>query len=262
MPFNYAQSEALITPKFDQFYKDLKLQDRIDAANSEAERQEVKEQSEDYTRRQSINLIGVRKNRTTEKTPRFYDVENFTFNYSYNKVEHRDFEIENSVNKTVRAGANYAFNFNPITVEPFKKNDSLFTGKYWKFLKDFNVNLLPTSFAVNTDINRQFNRQKFREIDLTGNNIGIEELFRRNYTFDFQYTINYNITQALQLNFTAANNNIVRNYFLNDDFIAGEQDQRLDVWDGFLDIGDPNRQTQSLGLTYQLPLNKIPTFSL
>ncbi|WP_203256400.1 T9SS outer membrane translocon Sov/SprA [Hyunsoonleella ulvae] len=261
IPFNYAQSEELITPKFDQFYKDLKLQDRIDAEDTQEGKDRVKEQSEDYTRRQSINLIGVRKNRTTDKTPRFYDVENFTFNYSYNKVEHRDFEIENSVNKTLRAGANYAFNFNPITVEPFKKNDSLFTGKYWKLLKEFNVNLLPTSFAVNTDINRQFNRQRFREIDLTGGNIGVEELFRRNYTFDFQYTINYNLTKALQLNFTAANNNIVRNYFLGDDLIAGEQDPRLDVWDGLLDFGDPNRQTQSLGINYQLPLNKIPTFS-
>jgi len=261
VPFNYAQSEELVTPKFDQFYKDLKLQDRVDAATTETERQNVKEQSEDYTRRQSINLIGVRKNRTTDKTPRFYDVENFTFNYSYNKIEHRDFEIENAVNKTLRTGANYAFNFNPVTVEPFKKNDSLFTGKYWKFLKEFNLNLLPTSFAVSSDINRQFNRQKFREIDLTGDNIGIEELFRRNYTFDFQYTINYNLTKALQLNFTAANNNIVRNYFVGDDLIAGEQDPRLDVWDGLLDIGDPNRQTQSLGLTYQLPLNKIPTLS-
>lgn len=261
VPFNYAQSEELVMPKFDQFYKDLKLQDRVDAAATETERQNVKEQSEDYTRRQSINLIGVRKNRTTDKTPRFYDVENFTFNYSYNKIEHRDFEIENAVNKTLRTGANYAFNFNPVTVEPFKKNDSLFTGKYWKFLKEFNLNLLPTSFAVSSDINRQFNRQKFREIDLTGDNIGIEELFRRNYTFDFQYTINYNLTKALQLNFTAANNNIVRNYFVGDDLIAGEQDPRLDVWDGLLDIGDPNRQTQSLGLTYQLPLNKIPTLS-
>ncbi|GAB1856259.1 cell surface protein SprA [Flavobacteriaceae bacterium MHTCC 0001] len=261
LPFNYAQSEELITPKFDQFYKDLKLDDRLDAADSEAEREEIKGQSEDYTKRQSINFIGVKKNRTTDKTPRFYDVENFTFNYSFNKVEHRDFEIENSVNKTVRAGANYAFNFNPVTVEPFKKNDSLFTGKYWKLLKEFNLNLLPTSFAVNTDINRQFNRQKFREVDLAGDNIGIEELFRRNYTFDFQYTINYNISKALQLNFTAANNNIVRNYFLGDDLIAGEQDPRLDVWDGFLDVGDPNRQTQSLGINYQIPINKIPTFS-
>ena len=260
LPFNYAQSEELITPKYDQFYKDLKLQDRLDAANSDAERDEIKEQSEDYTRRQSINFIGVKKNRITDKTPRFYDVENFTFNYSYNKVEHRDFEIENSVNKTLRTGANYAFNFNPVTVEPFKNNDSLFTGKYWKLLKEFNLNLLPTSFAVNTDINRQFNRQKYRTA-LEQGNIDVNELFRRNYTFDFQYTVNYSISKALQLNFTAANNNIVRNYFLGDDLIAGEQDPRLGIWDGFLDVGDPNRQTQSLGINYQIPINKIPTFS-
>ncbi|MFD1616485.1 T9SS outer membrane translocon Sov/SprA [Gelatiniphilus marinus] len=260
LPFNYAQSEELITPKYDQFYKDLTLESRLDAANDAAERKQIKENSEDYTRRQSINFIGVRKIRTGDSKPRFYDVENLTLNYSYNKLEHRNFEIENSVNKTVRVGANYAFNFNPITVEPFKKNDSLFTGKYWKILKDFNFNLLPTSFTVNTDINRQFNRQKFRDIDLGTGNIGIEELFRRNYTFDFQYTINYNLTKALSLNFTAANNNIVRNYF-KDNIVNGEQDPTLDVWDGFLDFGDPNRQTQDLGITYELPIHKIPTFS-
>lgn len=260
LPFNYAQSEELITPKYDQFYKDLTLQSRLDAANDNEERQQIKENSEDYTRRQSINFIGVRKIKTGNSKPRFYDVENFTFNYSYNKVEHRDFEIENSVNKTVRAGASYAHNFNPVTIEPFKKNDSLFTGKYWKLLKDFNFNLLPTSFTVNTDINRQFNRQKFRDIDLGTGNIGIEELFRRNYTFDFQYTINYNLTKSLSFNYTAANNNIVRNYFKNN-ILNGEQDPTLDVWDGFLDFGDPNRQTQSLGVNYEVPIHKIPTFN-
>jgi len=260
IPFNYGQSEELITPKYDQFYKDLTLNSRLDAANSNAEKELIKEQSEDYTKRQSINFIGVRKNRTTDKTPRFYDVENLTLNYSYNKVEHRDFEIENSVNKNVRVGANYAFNFNPKTIEPFKKNDSLFNGKYWKIFKDINFNLLPTSFTVNSDINRQFNSQRFREVELGGNNIGIEELFRRNYTFDFQYTINFNLTKALQLNFSASNNNIVRNYF-KDGIINGEQDPTLDVWDGFFDFGDPNRQFQQLGITYELPLNKIPTFS-
>ncbi|MGE5944758.1 MAG: cell surface protein SprA, partial [Flavobacteriales bacterium] len=260
IPFNYGQSEELITPKYDQFYEDLTLKSRLNAANTNDEKEIIRQQSEDYTKRQSINFIGVRKTRTTDATPRFYDVENLTLNYSYNEVEHRDFEIENAENKTVRVGANYAFNFNPVTIEPFKKNDSLFTGKYWKILKDFNVNLLPTSFTINTDINRQFNKQKFRDIDLGGGNIGIEELFRRNYTFDFQYTINYALTNSLQLNFTAANNNIVRNYF-KDDIINGEQDPNLDVWDGFLDFGDPNRQSQRLGVTYKLPLDKIPTFS-
>ena len=107
----------------------------MEAANSSQERESISKLSEDYTKRQSINFIGVRKTRTTDKTPRFYDVENLTLNYSYNKVQHRDFEIENSVNKTVRIGANYAFNFNPVKVEPFKKNDSLFTGKILEIFK-------------------------------------------------------------------------------------------------------------------------------
>ena len=91
VPFNYAQSEELITPKYDQVYQDLTLDSRLDAVDTKAEKDQIKEQSEDYTKRQSINFIGVRKTRTTDATPRFYDVENLTFNYSYNKVEHQRF---------------------------------------------------------------------------------------------------------------------------------------------------------------------------
>ena len=260
VPFNYGQAEELITPEYDQQYKDLKLQTRLDAAENEDERKVIREQSEEYTKRKSINFIGVRKTRTGDSKPRFYDVENLTLNYSYNKVEHRDFEIERSIDKQVRAGVNYAYNFQPVVIEPFKKNDSLFTGKYWKLLKEFNFNLMPASFSVNTDVNRQFNKQKFREIDLGGNNIGLEELFRRNYTFDFQYNLNWNLTNALSLNFSASNNNIVRNYF-KDNIINGEQNPELDVWDGFFDFGDPNRQSQLLGINYEIPLSKIPTLS-
>ncbi|GGW59503.1 cell surface protein SprA [Winogradskyella epiphytica] len=260
VPFNYAQSEELVTPKFDRFYNDLTLDSRLDAASSSEEEERIRVQSEDYTKRKSINFIGVRKQRTGDEKERFYDVENLTFNYSYNKVEHRDFEIENALDQNVRAGVNYNYAFEPLKLEPFKKNDSLFTGKYWKILKDFNLNLLPSSFSVNTDINRQFSKQKFREVELGGSNIGIEELYRRNYTFDFQYTINYNLTDALNLNFTAANTNIVRNYFI-DDRINGLQDPELNVWDGFFDFGDPNFQTQQLQLNYELPLYKIPALS-
>lgn len=260
IPFNYGQSEALITPEYDQQFKDVKLQNRLDAATSSSEREIISEQSEDYTKRQSINFIGVRKQRTGEATPKFYDVENLTLNYSYNQVEHRDFEIEDALDQNIRVGANYNFSFTPIKIEPFKKNDSLFKGQYWKILKDFNFNLLPRSISVNTDFVRQFNKQKFREIDLGGSNISIEELFRRNYTFNFQYTVNYDITDALRLNFTASNNNIVRNYFI-DDNLNGEQDPSKNVWDGFFDVGDPNRQFQQLGINYEIPLNKIPALS-
>ncbi|WP_417871343.1 cell surface protein SprA [Winogradskyella sp.] len=257
LPFNYSQSEEIITPQFDEYYRDIELQTQLDNTTNQ---DSILKVNENYTKRKSINFIGVRKQRTTEKKKRFYDVENLTFNYSYNKVEHRDFEIENSLDQNVRAGVNYNYAFEPVRIEPFKKNDSLFTGKYWKILKDFNLNLLPSNISVNTDINRQFSKQKFREVELGGDNIGIEELFRRNYTFDFQYAINYNFTDALSLNFSAANTNIVRNYFI-DDQLNGRQDPTLDVWDGFFDFGDPNYQTQQLQVNYELPLYKIPALS-
>jgi len=257
IPFNYSQSEETITPQFDEFYQDIELQTQLDNTTNQ---DSILNVNENYTKRKSINFIGVKKQRTGDAKTRFYDVENLTFNYSYNKVEHRDFEIENALDQNIRAGVNYNYVFNPIKIEPFKKNDSLFTGKYWKILKDFNLNLLPSSFSVNTDINRQFSKQKFREVELGGDNIGIEELFRRNYTFDFQYTINYNLTDNLSLNFVAANTNIVRNYFI-DDRINGRQNPELDVWDGFFDFGDPNFQTQQLQVNYELPLYKIPVLS-
>ncbi|MCO4821550.1 MAG: cell surface protein SprA [Flavobacteriaceae bacterium] len=261
IPFNYGQGVALITPEFDQQYKDIKLQTRIDAADSQEQKDAIRKQSEDYTKRTSVNFIGVRKQRTdATKAPKFYDVENLTFNYSYNQTDHRDFEIEDALDQNVRVGANYSYSFVPLKIEPFKKNDSLFNSEYLKLLKDFNFNLLPTSFSINTDFIRQFNKQKFRETELTGDNIGIQELYRRNYMFDFQYAINYDITQALRLNFTASNNNIVRNYFVNDNE-NGIADPNLGVWDGFFDVGDPNRQFQQLGINYEIPIHKIPTFS-
>lgn len=258
LPFNYGIGEEVITPEYDQQYKDVKLQTRLDAAQSSEERDQIRRQSEEYTKRRSINFIGVKKNRTGDAKPRFYDVENFTFNYSYNEVKHRDYEIESALDQNVRVGANYNFNFNQLKVEPFKKNDSLFRSKYWKILKDFNFNLLPTSFSLNTDIIRTFNKQKFRQIDLSAGNIQAPELFRRNYTFNTQLTLNYNITDALRMNYSAANNNIVKNYFLDNSDI---QDPSLNVWDGFFDVGDPNIQSQQLGVTYDLPLNKIPTLN-
>jgi cell surface protein SprA len=260
IPFNYGQGEELITPKYDQYYKDLTLQSRIDAADTQDEKDNIKEQSESFTKRKSINFIGVRKVKTNDSKPHFYDVENLTFNYSYNKIKHRDFEIENSIDQRVRTGVNYAYNFAPLTIEPFKKNDSLFTSEYLQLLKDFNFNPLPSSFTVNTNINRQYNQQQFREIDLTGDNIGLEEFYRRNYTFDYGYTINYNLTKSLQLNLTASNNNIVQNYF-KDNIVNGEQDPNLNVWDGFFDVGDPNMQFQQLAVNYDIPFDKVPALT-
>lgn len=259
LPFNYGISETLITPEFDPVYDDLKLDDRIAAAGTAEEAEAIKKQAEDYTKRTSINLIGVRKNRGEEAEENFFDVENFTFNYSYNETNHRDFEIANLRDQNVTTGVVYNHNFRPVPVAPFAKKDSLFTGRYWQWLKDMNFNLLPTSLSVNANYNRSFNQQRFRDVLEPGvETLQLPLLQQRNYLFNWQYALNYSITKSLRLNLTASNNNIVRNYFNVDDDPDSGINQMLDLWDGFFDIGEPNRHSQQMELNYELPFSKIP----
>ncbi|MEP1984731.1 MAG: cell surface protein SprA, partial [Maribacter dokdonensis] len=253
LPFNYGVSEQLITPEFDPVYDDLKLEDRIAAEDTQEGKDEVLEQAEDYTKRTSINLIGVRKDRGEEADANFYDIENFTFNYSYNETDHRDFEIAELREQSVNTGFVYNHSFDPVEVAPFAKKDSLFTGKYWKWLKDLNLNLLPSNIGVTSNINRQFNAQRFRDVYTDGEDrLELPELQQRNYLFNWQYAVNYNLTKSLRLNLTGSNNNIVRNY-LNEDEPLESTDRinnELGMWDGFFDVGEPNRHSQQMQLNY------------
>ncbi len=262
LPFNYGRGEELITPQYDPEYQDIELDSRIDNTADQAEKDRIKEQAIDYTKRQSINFIGVRKDRTGDGTPMPYDIENFTFSYSYNQVDHHDFEIEESLDQNVRVGGTYNYNFIQKPYEPFAKNDSLFTGKYWKFLKDLNFNYLPTNISVSSNIIRQYNEQKFREINLVENLKPVPQLYQRNFLFDFQYTLNYNLTKSLRFNFNAANNRIINNYImpevLDDGNVVYNVDNSIGIWDGFFDVGDPNQHFQSLQLNYDLPFDKFP----
>jgi cell surface protein SprA len=255
LPFSYARGEELITPQYDPEFQDIELDARLNNIEDATERERVKEQSVDYTKRQSVNFIGVRKDRTNAKKQRVYDVENFTLSYSYNRVDHHDFEVEESLDQNVNVGATYNYSFKAKPIEPFKKNDSLFTGKYWKFLKDLNFNYLPTNISVNSNITRQYNEQKFRNLTLLEGNLDVPVLYQRNFLFDWDYTINYNITKSLRASFNTTNNRIVTNYIDSD---SGLIDNSIGVWDGFFNVGEPNHHFQSLQLNYDLPFSKFP----
>ncbi len=256
IPFNYSRGEELITPQFDPEFQDIELQDRLDNTDDPAERERIERQSTDYTKRQSFNVIGLRKERTGDAKPMPYDVENFTFSGTYNQTDHRDFEIEKSLDQSVRVGATYDFSFQPKEIEPFKNVKFLGKSKYFDLLKDFNFNLLPTSISVNSNINRQYNEQIFRDITLGPDDIRLPTLYQRNFLFDWQYGINHNLTKSLNFNFTSANNRIVKNFIDENNNV----DNTIDVWSGFFDIGDPNTLSQQLQVNYEVPINKIPLF--
>jgi cell surface protein SprA len=252
LPFNYSIGEEIIKPEYDPFYEDIKLKQVLDDADSEADRKTKYDRAIDYTKRKSINLIGVRKDRSPMKKPMPYDVENLTFSQYYNEVERHDFEIEKNSDKQTRTALDYAFAFQPKTIEPFQKTKFTTKSAYWNFLKDFNFNYLPSSITFNTNVVRQSNEQQFRQVEDIG--IGFDPLYQRNFGFNYQYGFNYNLTKSLKINYIGASRNLVRNY-------QDENDEPIDnvtIWDDYLDTGTTNFHMQQFVLNYEIPLNKIP----
>jgi cell surface protein SprA len=85
------------------------------------ERDNIERRAVDYTKRKSINFIGVRKEGYRKKQ-HVYDPENFTFR-SQLKVQRHDFEIEDYVDQQVNSSVDYAYTFKPKPIEPLRRQN-------------------------------------------------------------------------------------------------------------------------------------------
>ena len=255
LPFNYSIGEETITPEYDPFNQDIRLDQLLSNTTSAAERDNITNRAVDFTKRKSINFIGVKKERGPEQKQHFYDPENLTLSYSYNQVEKHNYEIESYNDEQVNTAVDYTYTFKPKPIEPFKKTKIFKKSEYWKLLSDFNFNYLPTSISFSSNIIRQYNKQQFRQVDVAG--IELDPLYRRNYMFNYQYGFNYALTKSLRLNYTASTQNIVRNYLDENNLPDNSYTLFTDYWN----IGQSNQHMQQLVLNYELPINKIPVFA-
>lgn len=254
LPFNYGVSEETITPKYDPYYQDIELDQLLSVTTDPEKKANIESRAIDYTKRTSINFIGVKKNRAPEQKQHFYDVENVTLSYTYNETNHHDYEVESLLDQQNKSSVDYAYSFKPATFEPFKKSQKLKKNGYYKMLSELNFNLLPSNISFSSNITRQYNRQQYRLVDVQG--VGLDPTYRRNYFFNYNYGFNYNLTKSLKVNFTASRSNIVRNYL-----VAGVADNSLDIWDSYWNVGDPNQFNQEVQVNYDLPIDKLPIFS-
>jgi cell surface protein SprA len=247
LPMNYSVGEQFIDPKFDPQYQDIELAD-VEAANLPSSIPRGTDVSRNYTKRSSISFINVRKNRNPEssKKPKFYDVENVSVSYSFNEESHRDYNIEGALSQKVMAAASYNFTFKPKFYEPFKKKE-LFKSKYLQLIRDINFNPLPSSLAINSRINRNFNEQRSR--NLVEGLSAQPTLKQRRFLFDWDYAVAFNFTKSLAVNFNATNS------FIYDAFGSGDD---IEIFNNFFNVGRPTQYNQKLNTTYKLPINKIP----
>ena len=121
IPMFIGWNENFINPKYYPLNPDILYKQVLQAAKTEEERTKVKETSQDYTSRYSLNFTNVKKNRTSGGKVRLWDIENFNTSYSYQRTYRRNQIVEENFINTHRASLAYTYAKRPKPWEPFKK---------------------------------------------------------------------------------------------------------------------------------------------
>ncbi len=275
IPMYFGYGERIANPMFNELDTDIETKDAYNELDIKEERDSLKSVIQDYTRRTSINFTNVRKERTrggapgqgmgkpgmsrglgtpVQQTPKKempWNIENFSVTYSYNETYHRDVNTEYSLMKNIQGQLAYNFNTRPETVRPFRNANFLRNSKWLKIISEANFNYLPSRFAFQTNIRRDYAKTKLR------NNsdaiLLIEPNYNKAFTMDRIYDLKYDLTRNIKIDYTATSNNRI-------DEPEGEIDDaaRDSIWSNFWRGGRSTRFHQTLNLNWNAPVNLIP----
>ena len=260
IPFYYAYSKETYDPKYNPLDQDVKLKDAIDKAETKAEKDSIRDYSQDRTVIKSVSFNNVRVN-IKSKNPMPYDPANFTLGYSYSINDKKNPETEYETTKDYRA--NFAYSYVPY-VKPIKPFDKLLkkNNGYTRYAKQLAFNVAP-SINFQTAMMRNYYEIKLR--DLTGAATGVPNdipvTFSQNFYWDRAFSLNWAFTNNLNITFSSGTNARIEepyvqvNKELNPD---GYQLWKDSVKKSIADLGTPMKYDQQFMATWQLPLQLIP----
>ncbi|MDL2239831.1 cell surface protein SprA, partial [Bacteroidales bacterium OttesenSCG-928-L14] len=112
VPVHFDYSEEIATPEYDPLNPDIYMKDQLNLIDDRSERKEYKEKLQDITTKTNVNVMNVRKDRTSANTkkPHFWDIENFDISYSYSKTHQSNIDLEYYDKIIHTGGLGYSFN--------------------------------------------------------------------------------------------------------------------------------------------------------
>lgn len=279
LPVFYNYGRTRITPLWNPLDPDVLSKD-VDnnEAISDGVREQVRNQTEDFTERKGFNVSNVRIDglKRPKAKPMPWDISNFTFTYAYNEIFKRSVNIEYNYTRQYRGAMQYAFTIrNPYTLKPFT-NVKLFKNKWFALIRDFNLQLLPNSFSTSMDVNRTYNALKNRDITQYyqgANEFPNPALINKNFTMSRNYNFVWAFNKSLKFDFMASNDGRILEPNGEIWKNANSKDVRSDVWNTFFNgrdtisngekvrtgrFGENTTYRQQMNLNADVPLNKIP----
>jgi cell surface protein SprA len=252
LPVYASLNRTVITPQFDPFDLDVRLKDKLSILDK-AQQDSLRNAAIEQTTIKTINFTNVRFGSANGR-PGLLKLSNFDFNYAYSITEQSSPLIQQNNIARHRGGIGYTYAGSEKFVEPFKK---LITNRspWFSLLRDFNLNLKPSTLSFRSDINRQFGEFIPRVINTPGNTINkVDTTYDKFFTFDRYYRFGWKPARSISLDINAIDNARID----EPNGRIDTRDKKDTVRNNFFKGGRNTIYQQKATLSYTLPLNKFP----
>ena len=249
IPMYASISKTTSTPKYDPYDLDIELKDKIKDASGNA-KDSIRNDAIDQRTIKTINFTNVRRTKPFGDKPQMWDLSNIDVSYNYTHDRRTTPIIEYDDIKRTRAAVGYSFAPQPTYVEPFKK---LIKSKsaWFALLRDFNFNFKPRQISIRGDVLRHFGVLRNRNV---GAPKKLPENFDKYFLFDRYFTLGWDLTRSLSLDFNAINNARV-----DEPYGRLDTEEKLDsVKSNFWKGGRNTHYHHDITIGYTLPTAKLP----
>lgn len=278
LPLYLRYDKERIAPQYDPLNPDVEFKDALTTQGDETSQDAYKEKVVYEKTIRSAQLTSVKLIKTKKDAKKhFFDPHNITVGLGVTEerrtgLASQDKSRGNNValflNQNYNGSAAYNYSFKPLKFEPFAKSKSkIFKKKTFALVKDFNINFMPSSVAVKGDLRRSYLKTQLYNSALTTE--GVTPTYEKRFTFDRSYTFRWGITKSINLNYQANTNALIDEPLGDklgdpdeerDGYVSSKREYRDSLFANLRDLGRMKQFNQTTGVTYKIPINRIPLF--
>lgn len=258
LPAYFSYTKEKLSPKYNPLDNDMLLDDALDAALDDNERDSITSIAETVTTFKNFSLSNAKVNIVSKK-PMPYDPANFSFNYSYSKKDNSGETTAYETELDWKFGLNYNYAPSYKSYEPFKKIKS--KSKWLQFAKDFSFNWLPQTVSFSSLISRHYYELQERDVENLDVATTLPVSFSQQFLWNRDFALRWDLTKTLKLNFTSATHaeieepyGVVNKDLYPDTYSAWKDSVRHSI----IRLGRPMDYQQTFSASYNPPLSKIP----
>ncbi|MDR3246993.1 MAG: cell surface protein SprA [Prevotellaceae bacterium] len=257
VPVFFGFSERFANPLYDPLSPDMKYRDAMNALNTKAQRDSLRNLAQDYTKTKSFNVTNMRIAPSSLGQGGILNISNLALSFAYNETFQHNVNIEQYMFKEYRGGLTYGYSINPLYIEPFKKIGFL-SSPWFSLVRDFNFNPVPNQFTFSTDLYRMYNERQNRNIAYPDAKLPF--YYSKDFRWNRNYSLTWNLARSLTFTYSAAN-------IARIDEPEGMVNRKLDpaayqhwkdsVWKNIRGLGRTVDFNHNVNLAWEAPFSKL-----